>query len=63
MDLIQKMAVLRIIEDAFVPQSGSISADGLSRSFSADAAKFAARVDDQLDALRQSLHGIRCMVM
>lgn len=62
-DLISKMAVLRIIEDAFVPQSGSISADGLSQSFSADVDKFKDSMDKKLDALRDALHGVRCMVM
>ena len=62
-DLVKKMAVLRIINDAFVPQSGSISADGLSQSFSADVDKFSAGVDSMLNTLRDSLQGIRCMVM
>lgn len=62
-DLIKKMAVLRIINDAFVPQSGSISADGLSQSFSADVDKFSVGVDSMINALRESLQGIRCMVM
>lgn len=62
-DLIKRMAVLRIINDAFVPQSGSISADGLSQSFSTDIDKLAAGVDAQIEALRTSIHGIRCMVL
>lgn len=62
-DLIMKMAVLRIIEDAFVPQSGSISADGLSQSFSADVDKFADTVDRRLGSLQDAIHGVRCMVM
>ncbi|MFZ4538509.1 hypothetical protein [Propionivibrio sp.] len=62
-DLIKKMAVLRIINDAFVPQSGSISADGLSQSFSADVDKFSSGVDSMLGTLRDSLQGVRCMVM
>ena len=62
-DLIKKMAVLRIINDSFVPQSGSISADGLSQSFSADLDKFASGVDTALNALRESIHGIRIIVL
>lgn len=62
-DLINKMAVLRIIEDTFVPQSGSISADGLSQSFSADVDKFKDALDKKLEALRDAIHGVRCMVM
>lgn len=62
-DLIKKMAVLRIINDAFVPQSGSISADGLSQSFSADVDKFSAGIDSMIDTLRESIHGIRMCVL
>ena len=62
-NLIKKMAVLRIIDDSFIPQSGSISADGLSKSFGVDVDKFANRVDVMLTALRDSIHGIRCMVL
>lgn len=62
-DLIKKMAVLRIVNDAFVPQSGSISADGLSKSFSADVDKFATGVDLMVNTLRDSIHGVRCIVL
>lgn len=63
LDLIKKMAVLRIINDAFVPQSGSISGDGLSQSFSADLDKFASGIDSMIDTLRESIHGIRMCVL
>ena len=62
-DLVQKAAVLRMIEDAFLPQSGSISADGLSRSTSIDAAKYHEQVDARLDRLRDALSGVRCLVL
>lgn len=63
LDLIKKMAVLRIINDTFVPQSGSISADGLSKSFSADVDKFSSGVDAMLGTLRDSMQGVRVMVL
>lgn len=61
--LIKKMTVLSIMSDAFTAQSGSISADGLSQSFSADLDKFKGGIDGELDALRQSIHGIRMAVL
>jgi len=60
---IKKMAVFGIFKDAFVAPSGSISADGLSRSFSQDLDKHSAQIDAELDHLRESLHGVRVMVM
>lgn len=63
LDIIQKAAVLRMLEDAFPPQSGSISADGLSRSTSIDAAKYHEQIDTRLDRLRDALSGVRLMVL
>jgi hypothetical protein len=57
------MTVLSIMSDAFTEQSGSISADGLSQSFSADLDKFKGSIDGELDTLRQSIHGIRMAVL
>ena len=69
-DLVKKMAVLRIIEDAYLPQSGSISADGLSQSMSVDMDKYAERIDVMINGragsnggLKAAIHGIRSMVM
>lgn len=56
-DLIMQMAVLRVIQDTFAPQSGSISADGLSQSMSADLSKLQEGIDDRLDTLKQKLVG------
>lgn len=61
-DLVQKMALLSLLNDLFLPQSGSISADGLSQSKSLDLDKIAAMIEHKLDTLRQALHGLRCMV-
>ena len=62
-DVIFKMAALRMVEDAFLPQSGSISADGLSQSLSIDVDKYEATIEGKLDTLLQSLHGARMMIM
>lgn len=62
-DVIKKMAVLRIILDKFQPQSESISGDGLSQSISADTAKFHDGIDNKLDDLRDAIHGPRMTVV
>lgn len=62
-DVVKKMAVLRILQSAFLPQSGSISADGLSRSYSVDIQKWHDGVDDAIDVLMQSIHGPRMVVL
>jgi hypothetical protein len=59
-DLVKKMAVLRIVQDAYLPQSGSISADGMSQSISVDMSVYHEGVDDAIDSLLQSIHGVRC---
>jgi hypothetical protein len=58
-DTIKKLAILNILSDQFLPQSGSISADGLSRSMSIDVDKHKDGVDARLNALRDQIHGIR----
>lgn len=63
LDLIQKSAVLRILDDSMPPQSGSISADGLSRSTSIDTSKYREQIDARIDRLRDAIHGVRCMVI
>ncbi|EAB4417300.1 hypothetical protein D7B12_17880 [Salmonella enterica] len=44
-DAIKKMAVVKILTDLFLPQSGSISADGLSESMSTDISKYQEQID------------------
>ena len=63
LDLVKKMAVLRILQSAFLPQSGSISADGLSQSASVDVEKWHDGIVDKLGDLRDAIHGIRMMVV
>lgn len=59
LDLIRYMAVLSIVDDAFIPQSGSTSADGLSQSLSWEADKLRDRVEKRVTTLRESLNGVR----
>lgn len=58
LDTIKKMAVLEVINDQFLPASGSTSADGLSESLSWDAGKYQDAIDHKLERLRQSIGGI-----
>ena len=68
-DVIKKKAVLKIVADAFLPQSGSISADGLSESMSVDMSKYSEAIDEIINGpkgsnggLMTKIHGIRSMV-
>lgn len=69
LDAIQKMAVVKIITDLFLPQSGSISADGLSESMSTDVGKYLDLVDNIMNGkdgnggLMALFNGIRCVVI
>ena len=58
LDAIYATAVLGIIDDAFIPQSGSTSVDGLSQTNSFDASKHQERIDRKLDLLKQKLYGL-----
>lgn len=69
-DVIKKQAVLGLISDAFLPQSGSISADGLSQSMSVDMDKYHDTIDMKIDGpkgsnggLMTAIHGVRVMVL
>lgn len=70
LDAVQKMAVVKIVEDGFMPQSGSISADGLSQSLSVDTSKYQESVDTILNGpagsnggLMARIHGVRMVVI
>ena len=64
-----KKAALKVIEDSFLPQSGSISADGLSQSISNDMEKHHDTIDRIINGgkgnggLMAAIHGIRLQVM
>lgn len=55
--LVHRTAILSLLADAFTPQSGSISADGLSRSTSQDLSKHRGEIDDAFAGLRERIHG------
>jgi hypothetical protein len=62
-DIIKKIAVVQIIDDMYLPQSGSQSIDGMSQSLSMDSSKYSEKIDDKIEVLRQSIHGIRMGVL
>jgi len=57
LDLVKRMTVLRLLQDGFLPQSESVSGDGLSQSISADIGKLSGDVDDKIDTLKTRLAG------
>ena len=59
-DLVQRMAILRMLTDAMLPGSSSISADGLSQSTSPpDLDKLGDAITLAIGRLRDRIHGIR----
>ena len=69
LDVVKKKAVLSVLVDSYIPQSGSISADGLSQSMSMDVAKYSDAIDEIINGpkgtnggLMTRIHGIRSMV-
>lgn len=69
-DVVQKLAALKIIEDSYLPQSGSISADGLSQSLSVDMDKYRDTINTIVDGpkgsnggLMTAIHGVRVMTL
>jgi hypothetical protein len=69
LDVIKKKAVMKVIADAYLPQSGSISADGLTQSISVDMAKYEETIEHVLNGpegsnggLMSQINGIRMMV-
>lgn len=69
-EVIKKRSVLKVIQDVFLPQSGSISADGLSQSISVDMDKYHDMIDTMLygpkgtnGGLMTAIHGVRTTVL
>lgn len=69
-DAVMKTAMLKVLQDAFLPQSGSINADGLSQSISRDMDKYHDMIDTIINGpkgsnggLMTSIHGIRTGVI
>ena len=61
-DAILKSTVLSIIDDQYLPASGSDSIDGLSQSMSFDFSKHREALDAKLDRIASSLNGIDLVV-
>ena len=61
-DTIFRMAVMSIIDDNFIPSSGSESIDGLSQSNSFDPSKYQAALDAKIAKIQSELNGIRMLV-
>ncbi len=63
LDVIKKTCVLKILQAAFLPQSGSISADGLSESASIDVQEWHDGIEDRINDLRDAIQGVRFCVL
>lgn len=53
-----RMAMIQLLRDTFLPQSGSVSVDGLSQSVSADIDKLSGSLDSTLDVIRERVIGL-----
>ena len=62
LDAIRKEAVLSLLEDQFLPASGSASADGLSQSISFGSRDYREMMDRKLARLRDAIHGPRIVL-
>jgi len=60
--LVERLATLMLVEDLILPQSGSVSADGLSQSLSIETAKHREIIDDKLARMRDQLYGPRILI-
>ncbi len=61
--LIKRRAVISIMDDFFLPQSGSISGDGLSQSLSQDVDKYRESCERSLGKIASSIKGVRMTVL
>ncbi len=52
-----RLAAVLLLKNSFIPQSGSISADGLSQSLSMDVSKYQEAIDDEIHKLKDRLKG------
>ena len=58
-ELLNRMTVLSLLKGAFLPSSGTLSVDGISRTAQINMKDWQASIDDLMDSLRDSIHGIR----
>jgi hypothetical protein len=62
-NLVKRMATMRLLKNALLPNSASISADGLSESQSFDLEKLQAGIDKDLANLQDVIKGVRMAVL
>ena len=60
-DVIYKMAIFKLLFGSFLPESGSISADGLSQSQNMKFESWRKEIENNLNSMREAIHGIRLM--
>jgi len=62
-ELLNRMTMLSVLKGAFLPTSGSLSVDGISRSQGISIAAWQSSIDELMDNLRDSIHGVRMVVV
>jgi hypothetical protein len=62
-DIIKKKAIVTILEDNYLPSSGSVSADGLSQSMTVDVDNYLKLIDKKTSRMRQYLSGIEMITI
>lgn len=61
-DVVKKMALLRIVNNLMPGTSESVSADGLSQSKSVDLKVYQEAIKEKMETLMEQIHGVRTMV-
>jgi len=62
-ELLNRMTILNLLKGAFLPSSGTLSVDGISRTAQINLNDWQSNIDDLMDTLRDSIHGIRMGVV
>ncbi|TSA38289.1 MAG: hypothetical protein D4R63_11350 [Methylococcaceae bacterium] len=55
---VQRMAIMRLLQNAMLPQASTISVDGLSQSITVSIEAMQKQLNDRLDNLKQQLTGL-----
>lgn len=58
-ELLNRMTVLSLLKGSFLPSSGTLSVDGISRTAQINMKDWQSSIDDLMDSLRDSIHGVR----
>lgn len=62
-NVVARMACISIVDDLLLPQSGSVSADGLSQSVSMDNEKHREATEKKLAKMASQLRGVRMVIV